>query len=312
MSAAGVNVKCPYCGAEYSVPRSVTYATCPYCGTTFKLNNPGEKVDHYLFKVFIDDQRAFSLVKSFSSQQVGAEKSVVSEASFTSSKLFYIPIYLYEVKVKALCRDGSSDFHGGESYNQYVVAAVDELPITLPRGYGFPARGREYFKPSISRNYVYLQPLKDPTAVFEELKRGDINEALSEAREACPSSNIELVDESRYVGLAHYPFWEIEYSYRNEVFKAVVDASDGTIVYLEYPLSMKNSFKALVGVFTGAITASLIGAMIATQSSTALIGGIASFITFTPALYISLSAFLKRKGRYTYNPKEEAEFLPTR
>ncbi|ADM27716.1 zinc finger TFIIB-type domain-containing protein [Ignisphaera aggregans DSM 17230] len=307
-----IDIKCPYCGAGYRVPRTVTYATCPYCGTTFKLDNPSEKIDHYLFKALIDDQKAFNIIKSFASQQVGAEKDLIDRASFVSSKLFYIPIYLYEARVRALCRDGDKEYHGGESYNQYIVIAIDNPPIALPTDYGFPARMREYFKPTISRNYIYLQPVKDPIAIFEGLKRRDISEAMNEAREACPSSDIKLADESRYIGLAHYPFWQIEYSYKGNIFRAIVDAADGTILYLEYPLNIKNATKALIGVIAGTIIASLIGTTIAIQSNTAFIGGLASFIAFTPALYISLSMLLKRKATYMYNPEEEAEFLPTR
>jgi len=307
-----ISVRCPYCGAEYTVPRTVAYATCPYCGTTFRLGRPEEKIEHYLFKAAVDEARAFRAAVTFASQQVGAEKAVAVEAVFASAKLYYVPIYIYEVSVKALCVENGEEHHGGESYGEYLVPAVDQIPIPLPSGYSFPARMREYFKPSISKSSVYLQPVKDPDALFEYVKGRHIDEAMREAREACPGSEVKLVDESKYVGLAHYPFWYIEYSYRGETFVAVVDASDGTVVYLEYPINRRDAAEALASSVTASIAAALIGASVSSQISSSLLGGLTGFAAFLPALFITFGGVLRRRGRYIYNPSEEAEFLPTR
>ncbi len=317
-------VKCPYCGAEYRIPETVTYATCPYCGTTFKIENPEEKIEHYLFRMIIDKNNAYRLAKSFATQQIGVAEDLADNAEFRSAKIYYVPVYIYEVKILAPCKEELEELekekessielgvHGGEEVNYVLVVANDNLPIPLPENYSFPARARMYFKPSILKNGVYLQPLLDPYEVFEEVKQPSLKQAVEEAEMAC-SNGYEVIDESQYLGIAHYPFWHIKYSYKGKEYQALVDAADGTIVYLEYPYSLKGRLIGFTGGLGALIGAGLIGGVIADKIAGLFTAGfIGGALTASPGLVYTLINLARFKGVYRYKPEEEAIFLPVR
>ncbi|GEM_PF-433287 len=317
-----VRIRCPYCGAEYRVPSTVTYATCPYCGTTFRIDYPEAKIEHYLFKIVYDKNLAYRLARDFASQQVGVVEDLVENSSFVSAELYYVPVYIYEVNVKALCRgerekivgDGEVeiDVHGGEEFSYELVRAVDKLPIPLPKDYGFPARARVYFKPTVLKEGRYIQPSLDPMRVFERVKESGIKKAVEEARIAC-TGGYEVDDRSRYYGLAHYPFWWIRYRYGGKVYHALVDAADGTIVYLEYPLSMSGLLMGLGGGIASALAAGGIGSFITWYLlKQPLYGFIGGFIAGLPGFLVTASRMIFGKGRYMFKPGEEALFMPTR
>ena len=326
-----VRVKCPYCGAEYKVPATVTYATCPYCGTTFMINKPGERIEHYLYRLIIDKNKAYRLARDFATQQIGVVDDLVEKASFKSAKLYYLPIYIYEINVKVPCKEEAETLekqeeeimehkarelklkvHGGEETEYVLKPAIDKIPFPFPQNYGFPARSRMYFKPTILKNGVYLQPTLDPIKIFEEVKKPSLRKAVEEARISC-SHGYEVIDESKYNGLAHYPFWHIVYTYNNRDYNAVVDASDGTIVYLEYPLSMKGRLMVfggglgVLGLSSGIgayLSASLIG-----DPLPGLIGGL---VTGLPGFLYGAYRVARFKGEYRFRPGEEAVFVPPR
>ena len=317
-------VECPFCSAKYRVPETVYYSTCPYCGTTFKMDSPDEEIAHYLFKLMYDDASAYKKAKTFASLMVGAVKDLDVKASYKGAMLYYIPTYIYEIRVRAICSGVSKvvegedskyiSIGGGEDAKYYNIPATDNLPIPIPEGYRYPARMKEYFKPSILKSGVYIQPSLNPMEYFQSLKRRSIDEAMYEARISCPTGKIELIDESKYIGIHHYPFWDIKYEYNGGVYRAVVDGTDGTIVYLEYPIDLKRGIPAsislilsdiAVGVLTG------IAVEIANPSSflTVFITG---SLMFTPGVIYGLRKLLGRREIYRYNPKEEESFLPIR
>lgn len=313
-------VSCPFCRAEYTVPKTYTYATCPYCGTTFRLGRPDAKVDHYLFAAVIDKNSAYRYVKEFALMQVGVAEDLDVNSSFESSYLYYIPLYLYEVNIKAVCRGGQEvvddigvkiDVHGGEETAYIVKPAVQSTPIPIPQGYGFPARGRRFFKPAVLSDGVYLQPSLDPEAVFEHVKRPYLDKAVNEAAISC-RGGYDVNDSSRFIGIAHYPFWLVRYRYRGKAFIAVVDAADGTVLYMEYPLSPKRRMKGLLGGVLALIMGISIAILISVFAGSALTGFIGGAIAALPGFGVALSRFIKSMNIYRYRPGEEAVFIPMR
>ncbi len=327
MSQKGMykQVRCPYCSAEYRVPATVTYATCPYCGTTFKLANPEEKIEHYLFKTIIDKNQAYRLARGFAAQQIGVAEDVEENSSFSKAKIYYVPIYIYEINILAPCKEELEELkkekegnelklsiHGGEEVEYKLVIATDDLPIPIPPDYYFPARARMYFKPTILKNGVYLQPTKDPMKVFEEVKQPSLKKAVEEAKISCPSG-YEVIDESKYVGIAHYPFWDITYTYQGKEYRTIVDAADGTIVYLEYPLSWKGRVVNFAGGLGTLIGSSIIGGIITYEFMQIPTYGLAGgAIVALPALLYTAYRLFRFKGIYKFKPGEEAIFLPVR
>ncbi len=315
-------IKCPYCGAEYRVPATVTYSTCPYCGTTFRLDKPGARIEHFLFKMMYGSGQAYRLARDFATQQIGAAEDLAEAAEFSDATLYYVPIYIFEINVKALCTEEKEvleeqglelTVHGGEDVKYYLIPAVDKLPIPLPRDYGFPARSRMYFKPSVLKKGRYLQPVIDPMKTFERLKKDSISEAIEEARISC-SKGYHLIDNSKYHGIAHYPFWMIEYVYKRRKYKALVDAADGTVVYLEYPISSKGRLISLLGGVGFIATATLVSTAISmylyhTIFKPLLYGSIA---TSAPGAAVIAYRSVVPTGKYKYKPGEEGLYVPVR
>lgn len=253
--------------------------------------------------------------------QVGAARDIESNASFESAYQYLVPLYLYEINVKAMCIGESEkveedkvemDVHGGEEFAYIVTHASNSLPIAIPNDYSFPARSRTYFKPSIIKEGVYLNPTLDPQTIFNKVKEPYIRKAASEATTACGSS-YRLVDNSRYAGIAHYPFWLVKYRYRDKVYTAVVDAADGTVVYLEYPMDSVSRLKGLAGGVATMAVAAIVGGLITMALANSIMYGvIGGALASTPALAVALQKLLRSRGIYKYKPSEEAVFAPVR
>jgi hypothetical protein len=321
MSEGVARFTCPFCGAGFEVPKTFVYATCPYCGTTFRVDKPEAQVEHYLFSVNFDKNAAYKLVKDFTLLQVGVAEDFEHSTEFVSAYQYFVPLYIFEVSVKALCKGEKVeageekveiDVHGGEETAYVITPATHALPAGIPQGYSFPARGRRFFKPSVLKDGVYLQPSLDPEQVFSTVKEPYLRKAISEAQIACGSA-YEVADSSKYIGLAHYPFWLTKYRYRGREYAAVVDASDGTVLYLEYPISTR---KRAIGLAMGLATtlfAGLVGGAIATLLTKSFTPGLTGgAIASLPALVVSLQTFAKSKGVYRFKPSEEAIFAPVR
>ncbi len=317
-----VLIKCPYCTAEYRVPETIKYATCPYCGTTFRLDKPDAKIEHFLFKMVFDKNSAYKLARDFATHQVGVVEDLYENSSFESATLYYVPLYIYEINIKALCKSEKEEtsesgeveiaVHGGEEVSYELVKAVDKVPIPLPDDYGFPARARMYFKPTILKDGKYLQPNRDPMEIFNSVKRPSLEQAIEEAKISC-DRGYHVIDNSKYHGIAHYPFWWIKYSYRGKTYNALVDAADGTIVYLEYPLSMSGRLFSLGGGITSIILAGGIGSLITWYIlKEPLLGFIGGFIATIPGFLVAAFKMISSKGRYKFKPGEEALFMPVR
>lgn len=321
MSEDAVEFSCPFCKAKFDVPKVYTYATCPYCGTTFRIDNPEAHVEHYIFTASYDKNSVYRLLKEFALMQVGIAEDFESATEFESSYMYLVPLYIYEVNVKAGCRGGKEeaeegkveiDVHGGEETAYIVTPAAQGLPMHIPEGYSFPARGRRFFRPAIVGEGVYLQPSLDPEAVFKSVKEPYVSKAVSEAVAAC-GDNYDLVDNSKYVGVAHYPFWLVRYRYRGRTYTSVVDASDGTVLHLEYPMGVKSRVVGLVGGVAIVLAAAAIGGLITGAALGLPIHGfLGGALSSLSALGVAVGRFIRSKGVYRYRPSEEAVFVPMR
>ncbi|MEM0062125.1 MAG: hypothetical protein QXT53_07625 [Ignisphaera sp.] len=278
-------------------------------------------MDHYLFAASIDKNSGYRIVKEFASMQVGAARDIESNAAFESAYQYLVPLYLYEINVKAMCVGESEkveedkvemDVHGGEEFAYIVTHASNSLPIAIPNDYSFPARSRTYFKPSIIKEGIYLNPTLDPEVIFNKVKEPYTEKAASEARTACGSS-YRLVDNSRYVGIAHYPFWLVKYRYRDRVYTSIVDAADDTVVYLEYPIDPVSRLKGLAGGVAAMAVAAIVGGLITmTLANSTIYGVIGGALASAPALAVALQKLLRSRAVYRYKLSEEAVFAPVR
>ncbi|MCE4625336.1 MAG: zinc ribbon domain-containing protein [Desulfurococcales archaeon] len=293
-SEAGMkSVRCPYCGATFQVPATVQVAVCPYCGTTIWLNTGQVFKEHYMYPIRVEFNKAYDNVLGLAERQFAAPEDIRKAASPDAGRIHFVPLYLYHVKVRAEC-PGNPEAGLEE---EWVSRLAVKNPIQgLSINYRFPTRGRRFFEPRTLERGKYYQPDLDPKELLSEVTSRATLKALREAYNWCDEPKI--VNESKWEGIVHYPFWEIRYSYNGRKYYALVDATDGTVVYLEYPIGTKKRgylLSAAAGLLLGGM---VIGAGLgyAIGSTTAgLAGGAVSSL---PGVYKFLSLGVSRVGRY--------------
>ncbi len=289
---------CPYCGARFTVPATVSIAVCPYCGTTVWTSTGDVFKEHYMYDVRVEFNRAFDSARMTAQRQFAAPDDLYDEASPAGGKLHFLPLYLYHVSVRAEC-PGNPEAGLEEEY--VSLLASRRVPEGFPETYKFPVRGRRFFEPAKIERGRYYQPDIDPKELLPAASERARRKALREAEEACESP--KLVDDTKWLGIVHYPIWEVEYKYRGSSFRALVDAVDGTTLYLEYPIGGKERGVLLAisagTALGGAIIGLLLGGLVGHASAGALGGLIAGGAGAIPSLRLGTA----RVGRYRYESR---------
>lgn len=307
--------KCPHCGAEIKVPSTAKIAVCDYCGFAFAIENPSLEVRHYIFRAVYDGPAAFEHLKRFIIGRPLVPKDFEKEASPADQKLYYIPIYLYKVDMEAYC--SKMDPHPiGWEYRYITEIAAGKIPIELPSPYPFPVSAREYFRPEFLRSGIFIAPDRDPYSTLKKLKNDGKAEIGLIASEACQwyHKYYYYIDNTEFVGLSHYPFLLITYSYKGKLYNALIDATDGNIVFAEYPISAENRLKWLMISLAGFLLVLPLSQLI----SNWLFGGAPPTIsryaamTYFVVYILVVRRLLRSKERYSYSPSESGALSPPR
>ncbi|RLE52305.1 MAG: hypothetical protein DRJ26_04875 [Candidatus Methanomethylicota archaeon] len=289
-----MGMKCPHCGAEFDVPEGTTAAVCPYCGTTINMATKEIEAEHYIFPVIYNLDKAYKKLKAIISRQFGVPVDFSDSATLVHRQLHYIPLYVYHVEGKAICKDSEV-----LEVDYVAVPALKLAPVPIPENYRFPVRGRQYFKPAILEMGKYYSPALSREALEKFAKSKIYYRLLSEARLSCPGAPIEI--KCKYEGLVHYPIWELIYTYQNEKFKGVVDAVCGEVFFAEYPMSTLHrtiSLGLAVGVVAGGLLVGLAIGFLLKSALTSAVGGLIAGIAgaFPP---LTKSTFKKQEYKPT-------------
>ncbi len=293
-------IRCPYCGARFTVPETVGIAVCPYCGTTIRVETGEQFAEHYMYYARIDINRAYSRAMGIALRQFAVPEDLEARASIVRGLLHYVPLYLFHIRVIASCPD-NPEAGIEERYINMLAASI--RPRGLGLSYPFPTRGRRYFEPAKLEMGKYYQPDKKPEEILGRLTPAYVGKALMEAYNDCDEP--EVRDESRWEGLVHYPFWELAYTYNGSEYYALVDATDGTVVYLEYPIAGKMRGTLAAGAIAS-LAAGLIGGILGGHyaiASLAIPSGHAAWaaagiISGIPAAYRLLRLGAAPRGTY--------------
>jgi hypothetical protein len=227
-----VRIRCPYCGAEYEVPEGVSFAVCPYCGTVVRVET-GEEVPQYFYPPRLGEHDAYAAALSRASQMPGAPRGLSEQAVYRRGELHLVPLYICRASAAALEERCST---AREEREATILATRGEPLPGVGSGYPFPTAGRVPYDPSLVKGSVFHQADRGPEEGCARLEEEAARAASREAVLSGCSGGIEKT--SKVLGVAHYPFWLIEYSHplRREPLRAVVDAVDATAVYVEYPV----------------------------------------------------------------------------
>ncbi|MCU7786771.1 TFIIB-type zinc ribbon-containing protein [Pyrobaculum sp. 3827-6] len=277
-------IQCPFCGAKYDAPPGRRFYVCPYCGTVVSEGKTYESV--YIFKPTVDKTTAFRKVLNL--RPMGSPDDLPS-ATPAGAEMHFLPLYLYHITFKPL-----------EELETYATAlALSTPPFKLPKSYIFPARWRTPFKPTLERLGVFHSPDLSPEDAFSSL--GDV---VEEARTYVSVFKTAVTIEWSFEGIVYYPFWSLTYTYGGRQFRALVDASEGSVLSMEYPLSRRGRAEGLglaassilATAAVGALTTYLLGikpVLGALGGALASLGAVARLVAFSAS----------RVGRYEAEAK---------
>ncbi len=286
-------LQCPYCGARFEVPETVAIAVCPYCGTTVWQATGEIFKEHYMFELSIEYNKAFDIVRKIAQRQFAAPEDIAKTIQPAAGRIHFIPLYLYQVKVRAECPNNPE---AGLEEEYRVSLAMKNPPRGVPRSYPFPVRGRRFFEPATIERGKYHQPDIDPKELLEEVSSRARTRALREAYNSC--SNPRIIDETKWLGIVHFPVWDIEYSYKGKKYKALLDAAEGSVIYLEYPIGVKERGVLLSAGIGGIIASALLGLGVGIAGHHIVAGSVGGFIASLPGAYFPLRLGVSRVGVY--------------
>ncbi len=288
-------IKCPYCGSEFHVPETVSIAVCPYCGSTVWIETGEMFKEHYIYDIQVEYNQAYTNAIGIAQRQFASPEDLSLRATPSEGMLHFVPLYLFHVDIRARCPDNPE---AGIEEKWVSLLATSNPPKGLTNSYKFPTRGRRFFEPRILERGKYHQPDRDPRDLLElAIGRSRIR-ALEEAYNEC--DNPRLQDNSKWLGIVHYPFWQVGYKYLGKDYYALVDATDGTVVYLEYPIGSKKRSLLLGGsvalVVAGMAIGSIIGYYI--DPTLAGAGSVGGFVSGLAGVINFLELGVSRKGTY--------------
>lgn len=290
-------LRCPYCGAVFEAPKGAVYAVCPYCGTTLIARTGEEAPKQYYYPPRLSDGEAFLLAVSRARMLPGAPTDIAEAASLARSELHYLPLYVCTAEAWVEGCEGARE----EREETWLATSRPPLP-GLRHSYRFPALGREPYDPRRARRGVFHQPDASPEPGCSALRARVEYRAAGEARLAGCGDGVE--SRAVLVGVAHYPVWLIEYRHplARQPLRAVVDAVDANLLYLEYPIPLERRALVLGGAApvlgAGLVAAAAVG-LAAGPLAASILGGLAgSAMAASPLLATGLS----RTGRYSYRP----------
>ena len=286
-------IKCPYCGAVFEVPETVSIAVCPYCGTAVWQATGEVFNEHYMFEVRYEYNRAFDAARMVAHRQFAAPDDLYESAQPKGGFLHFIPLYLYHISVRAECPDNPE---AGLEEDYAAVLAIKKPLEGMPESYRFPVRGRRFFEPARIERGRYYQPELDPKQLIPKVSESAKKRALREALDACRDP--KLVDETKWLGIVHYPVWEIKYAYRGKEYRALVDGSDGSVIYLEYPIGGKERGTLLAMGFGGILASIVLGGIVSAVAAGSPAGAAGGLLAGLGLLYPTLRLGAARKGIY--------------
>ena len=286
-------LRCPYCGAEFQVPETVSIAVCPYCGTTIWVQTGSVFKEHYIYPIMYEYNRAYDFALGVAERQFASPADLRSLASPSAGMLHFVPLYLYHVRVVASCPE-NPEAGLEEAWVSRLATATP--PRGLGSRYRFPTRGRRFFEPRTLKRGRYYQPDLDPGKLVGEVSALYVAKAMREAYNWCDQPSLK--DETKWIGIVHYPFWEVHYKYRGRDFYALVDASDGTVVYLEYPLGTTKRGILLGSAAALTLGGLAIGAGLGAAAGSAAAGAIGGLVAGLPGAYNFLRLGAARIGKY--------------
>lgn len=280
------NFYCKECGAPLSIPKGAVAISCPYCGFTLVQKDMTQEV--FFFPVSYIQQTAAERLSWFLLNRFGIPPDICQCYQPQSVNLGFVPVFIYYIKASVTPQIYEVDTRG-------ILGVRSSWFAQHLKDYKFSVKGKIFFKADAVQGSV-MKPELTPDQVNAE------SNALAHkmAQEDVKRFNISApryVNDIRYLGMVYYPFFEIYYNYKGKMFKGLVDATNGTVCYSEYPMcSSTQTIVRMVGLIYLMISV-LVGLLLAFVLLSPPGGIIAAIQGLIIGLMLIFSTGSKQKGK---------------
>jgi hypothetical protein len=234
-------VSCAQCGGELHPDEGQIFLTCPYCGSTVYLDK-SQVVFHWYLAPTLDEQKARGALASWMAGNQTV-KDLDKKASVMGGSFEYFPLWYFKRR--------SSDRQEEIILEPAAATSVSEISSLR-----IPAGDLRKYDPSLdSQAHPPSVPLQTAVSWLRE-------------NEGIPSE--EIVEQS----LVHLPLYTFKYSYRGQIYTALVEAGTGGVFANIFPAKAEMPYRVVGGltaaVFLCLATSPLIGAAIDRGAGAAL------------------------------------------
>lgn len=210
-----MQIKCTQCGADVTVQQDETFIDCPFCGSALYLDKK-KVVFHYVINSNFKPNEAEGNLKRWMAGNQTV-KDLDQKAVMGKSNFYYFPVWYFKVK------DASGD--------------------------------KIYIQPAASTSVSEIKKLSIPAGALKFYEKDQYNDdqmvapdvLLDSARAWLQTTGVDINNIAE-AALVHIPFYQFHYTYNNNTFTAVVEASSGQVYANIYPAKSEAPFKIVFGV----------------------------------------------------------------
>ncbi len=232
------NFFCPECGAPISIPGGSVAVSCPYCNASLVKEKIEE--EQLFFPTSYDKSQSFAKLHWFLQNRFGIPEDIVTEFTPKNVKLYYIPVYVYRIKATLTEDIIEVDTKG-------IIGTSNVWFAPHISSYKFAVKSKIYYKADEIKGEVI-----EPGITKETAEKMAHDYGFNLASQDMGRFNIKGVPsiDVKYEGLIYYPMYEVEYLYRGQKFRGILDGANGVVAYAEYPMGTKTKLVLrTVGIF---------------------------------------------------------------
>lgn len=207
-----MQIKCTQCGADVTIQQDETFIECPFCASALFLDKR-KVVFHYVINSNFKPNEAEGNLKRWMAGN-HTVKDLDIKSTITNTAFYYFPVWYFKTK------DGSGD----KIYIQPAAAtSVSEIKkIQIPAG------ALKFYDKTQFADDQLIKP-----------------EVMYDSAQAwLQSSGIDL-NTVQEAALVHIPFYQFYYSFNNQSYTALVEASSGLVYANIYPAKSEAPFRVL-------------------------------------------------------------------
>lgn len=237
-------ISCPHCGGPLSVKPGEIIVTCKYCGFTsvIETGKPFEFEHSLIVNRYLDTQIS-EAIRSWMRASFAAPRDLASKAAIVENNLFYLPFWVIITEARSHCkgifeRISPPVTKEWETENDYSWLVLARRGSDFPtRSYEIPLDAKIPFDfTKMEGNAKVLNAELDVTEATEIAQREirSLHEFLAkDSVDRIVEMNTEFdVKNTLYL---HSPIWFLNYEYRKQRYRILVDGSTGEVIKGDLP-----------------------------------------------------------------------------